>query len=144
VSSLFDPSRGPTPVIIQSEAAECGLACLAMVASYHGFQIDLASLRRRHCISLKGSTLAQLMQVAASLNLAARPLKVELEKLGMLAVPGTRRRRRDPRSCARRVSSEAICGFKAFYRRRARTRSDGGIQAARGAEPNNAAGSAGV
>ncbi|MHB1615741.1 MAG: cysteine peptidase family C39 domain-containing protein, partial [Metallibacterium sp.] len=25
------------PVILQSEAAECGLACLAMVASYHGF-----------------------------------------------------------------------------------------------------------
>jgi len=30
-----------TPVIRQAEAAECGLACLAMVASYHGYKVDL-------------------------------------------------------------------------------------------------------
>ena len=29
-----------TPVILQTEAAECGLACLAMVAGYHGHRID--------------------------------------------------------------------------------------------------------
>ena len=40
-------SRGRLPVIHQTEAAECGLACLAMVASYHGHRIDLNALRRR-------------------------------------------------------------------------------------------------
>ena len=49
------------PVILQTEAAECGLACLAMVATYHGHQLDLPSLRRRFSMSLKGATLAQLM-----------------------------------------------------------------------------------
>ena len=35
------------PLVLQTEAAECGLACLAMVASYYGYQTDLATLRDR-------------------------------------------------------------------------------------------------
>jgi ATP-binding cassette, subfamily B, bacterial CvaB/MchF/RaxB len=72
---------------LQTEAAECGLAGLAMVASRHGHRIDLASLRRRHSISLKGATLAHLMQIAAELKLASRPVKLELESLGKLTLP---------------------------------------------------------
>ncbi|MFQ6372984.1 cysteine peptidase family C39 domain-containing protein [Shewanella sp. YIC-542] len=30
-----------TPLILQSEIAECGLASLAMVASYYGYQLDM-------------------------------------------------------------------------------------------------------
>jgi ATP-binding cassette subfamily B protein RaxB len=37
--------RNKTPSILQTEAAEYGLACLAMVASFHGYRVDLASLR---------------------------------------------------------------------------------------------------
>jgi ATP-binding cassette subfamily B protein RaxB len=48
-------------LILQTEATECGLASLAMVAGYHGYQTDLASLRARHAVSLKGATLAHLM-----------------------------------------------------------------------------------
>ena len=40
--------RGLLPVIRQTEAAECGLACLAMVAFYHGRRTDMNSLRRRY------------------------------------------------------------------------------------------------
>ena len=29
------------PVILQTESAECGLACLAMIAHYHGYLTDL-------------------------------------------------------------------------------------------------------
>uniref|UniRef100_UPI00261EC026 cysteine peptidase family C39 domain-containing protein n=1 Tax=uncultured Microbulbifer sp. TaxID=348147 RepID=UPI00261EC026 len=35
------------PVILQTEAAECGLVCLAMIAGFHGYDTDLAGLRRR-------------------------------------------------------------------------------------------------
>lgn len=80
-------SRRSTPVILQTEAAECGLACLAMVASYHGYRSDLATLRRQHSISLKGATLNQLIQIASQLKLASRPLKVELEQLDKLQLP---------------------------------------------------------
>ena len=40
------------PDLRQTEAAECGLACLGMVASYHGHATDLGSLRRRYPVSL--------------------------------------------------------------------------------------------
>src|SRR5690606_5994216 len=48
------PGHGRLPVIQQGELAECGLACLAMVARYHGHDVDLAGLRRRFPVSLKG------------------------------------------------------------------------------------------
>lgn len=56
------------PVILQTEASECGLACIAMIISYHGHRIDLASLRARHAVSPRGSTLADLMKVAVNSN----------------------------------------------------------------------------
>ena len=39
------------PTVLQSEAAECGLACLTMVSRYHGAPSDLAELRRRFGMS---------------------------------------------------------------------------------------------
>lgn len=75
------------PMVLQTEAAECGLACLAMVASYHGHDIDLAGLRRRFSTSLKGVTLSRLMGVAGQLGFACRPLKLDIEHLGQLRTP---------------------------------------------------------
>lgn len=75
------------PLILQSEAAECGLACIAMVASYHRYATDLLTLRRRFPISLKGSTLSGLIDVAGQLELGTRPLKLDLEHLPKLALP---------------------------------------------------------
>ena len=40
------------PMILQTEAAECGLASLAMVAGYHGYHTDLATLRQRFAVLL--------------------------------------------------------------------------------------------
>src|ERR1700737_1669867 len=75
------------PLIRQTEAAECGLACLAMVASYHGHRTDMNSLRRRYPVSLKGLTLRDIMEIAAHLGLACRPLRIELGHLGQLRLP---------------------------------------------------------
>ncbi len=49
------------PMILQTEAAECGLACLAMVTGFHGHKTDLTSLRQSHSISLKGASLDELI-----------------------------------------------------------------------------------
>ncbi|MDF3882111.1 peptidase domain-containing ABC transporter [Cupriavidus basilensis] len=84
---LLSPWRRRVPALLQSEAAECGLACLAMVASYHGYKIDLPTLRRRFPVSLKGLTLEQLSQLATRLGLAARAVKAELDALGSLELP---------------------------------------------------------
>ncbi len=82
--SLFKSKQRP---VLQTEAAECGIACLTMVANHFGFRTDLATLRQRFSVSLKGATLAQLMQYAASMELSSRPLRLELEELSQLAAP---------------------------------------------------------
>ena len=75
------------PVIYQSEVSECGLACLGMIASYHGKEIDLPSLRRRFPVSIKGATFNDLIQIANDLQLCTRPLRVELEALEDVRLP---------------------------------------------------------
>jgi ATP-binding cassette subfamily B protein RaxB len=79
--------RRRLPVFLQTEAAECGLASLGMVASFHGHRTDLAALRRRFALSLKGASLAYLMQASGRLNLAPRALRLELEELPRLRTP---------------------------------------------------------
>jgi ATP-binding cassette, subfamily B, bacterial CvaB/MchF/RaxB len=79
--------RRHLPVIHQTEAAECGLACLAMVASYHGHRTDLGTLRRRHPVSLRGVTLRTVIQIASQMELACRPLRFELRHLNKLHLP---------------------------------------------------------
>ena len=74
-------------IIYQSEAAECGLACLAMVAGAYGYKTDMASLRQRYPLSLKGATLQHLMQLADQLGLAARALRLEPDELSQLKLP---------------------------------------------------------
>ncbi len=79
--------RRRLPLVLQTEAAECGLACIAMIAGYHGRRIDLAVLRRRHGVSLKGTTLKSLIDVAHRLGLATRAVRLELDELRRLATP---------------------------------------------------------
>ncbi|MGU3417880.1 peptidase domain-containing ABC transporter [Methylobacterium sp. D54C] len=79
--------RRRVPVVLQAEAAECGMACLAMVLAYHGRQIDLATLRRRHPLSLKGMTLRNLIDLCGAQGLTARALRVELTDLPRLRLP---------------------------------------------------------
>jgi len=80
-------SRPPLPLIMQSEAAECGLACMAMVASYHGHEIDLMGMRQRFTLSMRGASLKTLVDIAGGLKLAARPIRIELDDLQHLKMP---------------------------------------------------------
>lgn len=73
--------------VLQSEQNECGLACLAMIASHFGDYSDLSTLRNRFSISLKGVTLIQLMRHAAALNMSARPLRLDVAEISMLRLP---------------------------------------------------------
>ena len=73
--------------LLQSEAAECGLASLAMVASAHGLHIGLPELRRRFPLSLKGAKLNQLIHVAQRLGFSTRALRLDMEDLGKLKLP---------------------------------------------------------
>lgn len=75
------------PAILQTEAAECGLACLTMVCRYFGMDIDLLNLRRRFGVSSHGATLTTLMHIAGQLAMKTRPLSLDLDEINQLKRP---------------------------------------------------------
>lgn len=79
--------NGHVPVIYQSEAAECGLACLCMISQHYGSGLDMTQLRQQHAMSMRGATLKSLMDIASHLSLSPRALKAEPEDLHRLTLP---------------------------------------------------------
>jgi ATP-binding cassette subfamily B protein RaxB len=75
------------PMTLQTEAAECGLVCLSMIATFFGYAIEPADLRRRYGLSLKGATLRELVAIADQLAMSSRPVRLELEELPLLNTP---------------------------------------------------------
>jgi len=75
------------PIILQSELAECGSACLAMVASYHGHKMSIEAIRQYLPSSLKGLSLKEIMQAATKLHLMPRALRLDLDQLCHLKCP---------------------------------------------------------
>ena len=75
------------PVIHQTETAECGLACLAMICGHFGKNIDLIYLRRKFNLSARGATLAGINGIAEQLGMVTRALSLELDELGALKMP---------------------------------------------------------
>jgi ATP-binding cassette subfamily B protein RaxB len=72
---------------MQAEASECGLACLAMIAGYHGLRVDLPTLRRKFGVSLQGTNLRSLIDIGSSLDLRSRALRTELPGLRDIKLP---------------------------------------------------------
>ena len=57
------------PVILQTEAAECGAGLPGDGGGAHGQHTDLPTLRQRFSLSLKGATMADLVRMAGALQL---------------------------------------------------------------------------
>ncbi|WP_141736205.1 peptidase domain-containing ABC transporter [Oligoflexus tunisiensis] len=73
--------------MLQTEVTECGLVCIAMIANYHGHDIDLSALRLRFPVSSRGLHLGHLIDIAADLKLDSRPVRVELDDMNSLELP---------------------------------------------------------
>src|SRR5258708_25700772 len=83
-SELLSPR---VPVILQSEAPECGIACLAMAASFHGHRTALSAMRVRLSPSVTGITLKNVAQIAETMGMTARGVQVPLDSMGKLRLP---------------------------------------------------------
>jgi ATP-binding cassette subfamily B protein RaxB len=79
--------RRSTPLVLQTETAECGLACLAMITGRYGHRVDLPALRQRHNLSLRGTTLHDLVRMASGMRLATRAVRAELPHLRRMRLP---------------------------------------------------------
>ncbi|MCY1780660.1 cysteine peptidase family C39 domain-containing protein, partial [Klebsiella pneumoniae] len=76
-----------TPVILQSEAAECGIACLAMICGHYGLDIDLFNFRQRFGSPSQGVTLMSLSKTAEHAGLKSRALSLDLDEIRQLKLP---------------------------------------------------------
>jgi ATP-binding cassette subfamily B protein RaxB len=74
-------------LIRQAEAAECGLACVGMVASAYGYRTDLPALRQQFAVSLKGTTLKDIIDIGNEIGLGARAVRCELNELREIRTP---------------------------------------------------------
>jgi ATP-binding cassette subfamily B protein RaxB len=83
--NLFKYSK--LPVVLQAEAAECGMACLAMIGGYHGYNVSLQEMRRKFSVSLKGVNLKSLTLAADQLGLSGRALRLEIDDLKQVKIP---------------------------------------------------------
>jgi len=83
--TLYTKKR--VPVVLQSEAAECGLACMTMIAQYYSDKRDLNALRQTVSVSLRGTTLKDVMRIASDLGFQTRAIKIEMEHLAQLSCP---------------------------------------------------------
>ncbi|MEA1062451.1 peptidase domain-containing ABC transporter [Erwinia sp. HR93] len=87
LKSLNFSFRRRLPVIQQSQAAECGLACVTMIVNYYNYRIDMVTMRQRFSTSLKGATLGDIMLVAGHLGMTGRALRLEVEEMSKLRTP---------------------------------------------------------
>ena len=84
---MLNPFVRRVPLILQSEAPECGIACVAMIAGYHGFRTDLSAMRMRLSPSMKGVTLQHIAAIATTMKMSMRGVQAPLEGLGRLRLP---------------------------------------------------------
>jgi ATP-binding cassette subfamily B protein RaxB len=84
---MLNPFLRRVPLILQSEAPECGIACVAMIAGYHGFRTDLSAMRMRLSPSMKGVTLQHIAAIAGTMKMSMRGVQAPLQGLGRLRLP---------------------------------------------------------
>ena len=72
---------------LQSEVAESGLICLAMIAGFYGKQLNMPTMRKRFSTSLTGINLQQLIDLANGFGLSSRALQCPPSELQRLALP---------------------------------------------------------
>ncbi|WP_077339701.1 peptidase domain-containing ABC transporter [Pseudocolwellia agarivorans] len=75
------------PSILQSEASECGLACLSMISSFYGNNSSLNTNRQHYPVSIHGINLKQLIDIASKMNFTARAVKLDSDQVVNLPTP---------------------------------------------------------
>ncbi len=80
-------NRRRVPTIMQQEAAECGVACLAMIMARFGRWVGLEPLRETCGVSRDGSKAASLLKAARLHGMEAKGFNVDIRGLRRLPFP---------------------------------------------------------
>jgi subfamily B ATP-binding cassette protein HlyB/CyaB len=73
------------PSIVRS--IDSGLACLVMLARFHGVAADPAQLQHEYCATSQHFELGQILLAAKKLGLKARQVKSSIERLPLVPLP---------------------------------------------------------
>ncbi|MCA0404155.1 MAG: peptidase domain-containing ABC transporter [Proteobacteria bacterium] len=74
-------------LIRQDELSDCGHACVAMIANFHGHNLSLLALKEIKDVSSRGTTLLELLNLLDKISLRGRALKVEINQFIQLKTP---------------------------------------------------------
>lgn len=74
-------------LIRQSETSECGLACVAMIATHFGHEVNVTNLRREIESSARGLTARDLAVAGERLGMSTRTVRCDLTELLRLRLP---------------------------------------------------------
>ncbi|ATB39200.1 ABC transporter [Cystobacter fuscus] len=79
--------RRQLPMVFQAEGSECGLACLTMIAWYHGQETSIDDLRKLFPVSLKGLSMRGIIDAARQLGFKSRVMRCDLDQLPAVKTP---------------------------------------------------------
>lgn len=87
IEFLLLKKKKKLPLILQSEMAECGHACVAMISNYWGHDLDIIGLRKIQPPSSRGINLLHLKMLFENLGFQTRALRIELDELRLIKTP---------------------------------------------------------
>lgn len=79
--------RGRVPAITQMSMTECGLACLAMVLSYHGRQTSITELRAQSGLGRDGLSALSIVKIARNYNMRVRAVSLQNSNFSNVPLP---------------------------------------------------------
>jgi ATP-binding cassette, subfamily B, bacterial len=75
------------PILLQMNEVECGLACLAMIFSYHGRKTSVSELRTMYGVSRDGLSALSLVKAARSTGMIARAISLQQNDFKNVTLP---------------------------------------------------------
>lgn len=73
--------RRKIKIILQSEQADCGHACLCMISGYWGKELTLEELKFTYSTSVRGTNLLTIRNIATEIGFSSTAIKCSTEKL---------------------------------------------------------------
>lgn len=84
----FFSGKPTVHTVLQNEAQECGLACMAMIANAYGHNVNMPYMRSVHQVTAGGMSLAELYNLAGVFGFDARGLAVQnTDEMDALKLP---------------------------------------------------------
>jgi ABC-type bacteriocin/lantibiotic exporter with double-glycine peptidase domain/CRP-like cAMP-binding protein len=75
------------PVVQQIDEMDCGVACLSMMAMFHGVKVSTAALRDKAGTGVSGTTLRSIAEAGRSVGLEVDAMKLSRDRAGKVPLP---------------------------------------------------------